>query len=122
MSKTVLIIEDEKTLQDVYKLILSSQGYTVYTANNGLEGIGSLKKYKPDIVLLDIYMPIMGGKELLRNIDMEDYPGTKVIVYSNLSDFDTESEVLRNGATKFVLKSSMSPKDLTQLIAEVSNS
>lgn len=116
MNKTVLIIEDEKILQDVYKLILTTKGYKVYTANNGLEGIASMERFNPDVVLLDIYMPLMSGREMLRKINLGRFPRTKVIVYSNLSDPETEEEVLQNGAEKFVLKSSMTPQDLTDLI------
>jgi len=118
-SKSVLIVEDEKILQDVYKLILSSKGYIVHTPNNGLEGLKSLKEHEPDVMLLDIFMPQMDGKEVLRNINKNDYPDTKIIVYSNLSDSETEQEVLLNGADRFILKSSMTPHDLTQLIKDV---
>ena len=115
--KTVLVIEDEKILQDVYKLILDQAGYAVYTANHGVEGLQKIKSIKPDLVLLDIFMPIMDGKELLRNIDLDDYPGMKVIVYSNLSDRTTESEMRGLGAHDFILKSSMTPNDLLQTVS-----
>lgn len=122
MSKSVLIVEDETALRDAYKLILSTHGYEVHTAVNGAEGLLQLKKTKPDVVLLDIFMPVMDGKEFLRNTDTNDYPQTTFIVYSNLSDGETEAEVLRLGAHKFVLKSSMTPKDLLDLIAATSQS
>ncbi len=114
----MLIVEDETVLQDVYKLILSSHGYHVYTADNGLIGTRILKKHNPDVVLLDIFMPIMDGKEFLRTIDLQKYPQLKIIVYSNMSDSATEAEVLKLGAYKVVLKSSLAPKDLVELIAQ----
>ncbi len=55
--KTVLIVEDEQVLQDVYKLVLTSGGYTLHTASNGVEGLEKIKQVKPDLVLLDIFMP-----------------------------------------------------------------
>lgn len=122
MSKSILIVEDEETLQDVYKIILSSKGYDVHTADNGLEGLQKVKALHPDMVLLDIFMPVMDGKEFMRNIDMTDYPYTKIIVYSNLSDRKVENEVLGLGAHKFILKSSMSPRDLLTLVDQVLNS
>lgn len=115
-AKKVLIVEDEKILQDVYKLILSSGGYEVYTASDGEQGLQKIKTAHPDIVLLDIFMPKMDGKELLRNIDLSDYPGMRVIVYSNLSDKSTEVEVRSLGAHDFVLKSSLTPNDLLELV------
>lgn len=116
---SILIVEDETTLQDVYKLVLSSQGYTVSTANNGAEGLVQLKKTMPDLVLLDVFMPVMDGKEFLRNVDSHDYPNTKIIVYTNLSDSKTEAEMLELGADKFILKSSMTPEDLLKLVAQL---
>lgn len=82
----VLIVEDEKVLQDVYKLILSSKGFEVETANNGFECLQQLKASAPDVVLLDLFMPVMDGKEVLQNIDVKDYPDTKFIIYTNLYD------------------------------------
>lgn len=115
MTKSILIVEDESMLQDVYKIILSSEGYEVLTANNGLEGLQKIKAHHPDMVLLDVFMPLMDGREFMRNIDMADYPDTKIIIYSNLSDRKVENEMLSLGACKFVVKSSMSPRDLLLL-------
>lgn len=119
MSKVILIVEDEKVLQDVYKLVLTSKGFVVHTADNGLEGIRQLKTLIPDMVLLDIFMPNMDGKEFMRNINLDDYPNTKIVVCSNLSDIETQKEMLGLGAQKFVLKSSMAPKDLINLALEI---
>jgi DNA-binding response OmpR family regulator len=112
----VLVVEDEAVLQDVYKLILSSGGYDVHTASDGVDGLKKIKTVKPDVVLLDIFMPRMDGKDLLRNIDLSDYPHMRVIMYSNLSDKATESEVRSLGAHDFILKSSMTPNDLLELV------
>ncbi|MBC7707761.1 response regulator [Polaromonas sp.] len=122
MSKTsVLIIEDEILLQDVYKLVLSSQGYTIYTANNGQEGIHLLNLYMPKVVLLDIFMPVMDGKEFLRNVDTALYPDTNFIVYSNLTDDGVAQEMMNLGADRVILKSTMTPQDLIGLIEEYVN-
>ena len=121
MSKTtsVLIVEDEKVLRDVYELIIKSLGNTVYTASNGIEGLKQLKKHKPDIMLLDIFMPIMDGQEVLRNLNKTDFPSVKIVVCSNMSDSKVIQEVLDNGADKFVLKSSLGPNELKSLIHDL---
>ncbi len=121
MSKTisVLIVEDEKVLRDVYELIITSLGYSVYTASNGIEGLAQLKKHKPDIMLLDIFMPVMDGQEVLRNLKKTDFPNVKIVVCSNMSDNKLTQEVLDNGADKFVLKSSLGPNELKSLINDL---
>ena len=119
MTRTILIIEDEKELQDVYKLILTLGGHTVLTASNGIEGLRSIETHCPDCVLLDIFMPKLSGKELLKKLDKTRHPNMKIVVYSNLSDFETEQEVLSNGADKCILKSSMTPQELVQMVNEV---
>ena len=116
---SVLIVEDEKVLRDAYELIITSLGCRVYTASNGIEGLKQLKKHTPDIMLLDIFMPVMDGQEVLRNLNKSDFPNIKIVVFSNMSDGKVIQEVLDNGADKFVLKSSLGPNDLKSLINEL---
>lgn len=116
---TVLIIEDELILQDVYSLILGTNGYDVVLAGNGAEGIIQLRKTRPNIVLLDVLMPVMDGKEFLRNFDATEFPHTKVIAYTNLSDHETQTEMIQLGAIQCILKSSMTPQDLLDLLDKV---
>lgn len=114
--KHILIVEDDAVLQDVYKLVLATGGYVVQTADNGVDGLGKLKVFRPDLILLDIFMPKMDGREFLRNVDLTDYPDMRVVVYSNLSDKQTQSEMLELGAHDFIVKSSMTPSDLLDVV------
>ena len=61
MSKTILIIEDEKAIQNIIKAFLEDAGYTAVLADDGLEGIEKFHKYSPDIVLLDLMLPKIDG-------------------------------------------------------------
>lgn len=62
----------------------------------------------------------LDGKEFLRNVDTADYPHTKFIVYSNLTDDTVQQEMIGLGADKVILKSTMTPKDLIELVSEFS--
>lgn len=122
MSKkpTILVVEDEKMLQDAYKHVLSYKGYEVHVASNGLEGLEQLEKVRPDIVLLDVLMPQLGGIGFLKQANVrEKYPGTKVVACSNLSDAETRDQMLSLGADKQVLKSDLSPSQLVAMIEEL---
>ena len=112
----ILIVEDEDVLRKAFDTVLKTGGYEVGMAENGLEGIRLMKEMKPDLVLLDVFMPVMDGREFLRNIDLDDYPNTAVIVYSNLSDPKTEDEMRELGATDFVLKASLTPRELLAMV------
>lgn len=112
----ILIAEDDKDLQDAYSMILKSQGYTVATADNGLEAINILSSYDPDIILLDYLMPKMDGKNFLENLDKNEYPDTKIIVCSNIADQSVIDNMVSLGADGHVLKSNLSPIDLINLV------
>jgi CheY-like chemotaxis protein len=123
MSKSpiILVVEDEKMLQDAYRHVLSFKGYTVHTASNGVEGLEQLAKVKPDIVLLDVLMPQLDGIGFLKQAKVrENYPDTRVVACSNLSDAETREQMLSLGAERQVLKSDLSPSQLVSLIEELS--
>lgn len=68
MSKTILIIEDEKELCEILQDELSSQGYKVVVAMNGQEGLEKLQEIQPDMIICDRSMPVMTGYQLLERI------------------------------------------------------
>lgn len=117
---TVLIVEDEKMLQDAYRHVLTFKGYTAHVASNGLEALEQLQKVKPDIILLDVLMPQLDGIGFLKRADIKKtYPHTKVVACSNLSDAETREKMLSLGADRQVLKSDLSPSQLVALIEEL---
>jgi DNA-binding response OmpR family regulator len=63
MSKKILIIEDDSDFQDIYSLFLQGESYQVLPANNGKEGLAVLEKETPDLIILDLIMPVMDGEE-----------------------------------------------------------
>jgi len=114
----VLVVEDDPDLQSAYTMILQSQGYHVESAGDGLDGLQKLTEYTPDLILLDYFMPRMDGKTFLQNFNSEQFPHTKVIVASNVSDRHVLDELLELGADKAILKADLSPSELLELIDE----
>jgi DNA-binding NarL/FixJ family response regulator len=113
MSRRILIVEDETILREAYAIVLESHGFEVSTAANGQIALDALIAEMPDLILLDLLMPVMGGKQFLEESDiLTKHPDVKVIVYSNISDQVTIKSLLKVGVHEHILKSSMSPSDL----------
>lgn len=115
----VLIVEDNETLNEAYKLILEKDGHTVSTAFNGEEGLEKLKEVSPDLILLDMLMPKMDGLEFLRHFDAKKYPKTTIIILSNLNEDEQVDEARRLGAHRYILKANTSPRELAARVNHI---
>jgi CheY-like chemotaxis protein len=84
---TVLVVDDEFGIVDVLETILTDEGYRVLTACNGKQGLVRLAEQKPDVVLSDFMMPILGGDGMLRAMAaVPDYRRIPVIMMSSLGE------------------------------------
>ena len=68
MPKTILVIEDDSNIRELLRLYLEQEGYAVETAQDGLEGLRTFKRIHPDLVLLDLMMPVMDGTQVMKEI------------------------------------------------------
>lgn len=116
MSKKVLVVEDDEALSDAFSIILTQAGYDVSLARDGREALTHTAKQTYAVILLDLLMPVMDGKEFLRQF--KNTSDTPIIVFSNLDAKDDIDEALQLGATRYMLKSWASPQKLTELIKE----
>lgn len=116
----LLIVEDETALREIYITLFKLQGYEVYDAPNGKEAVRQMRILKPDVVILDALMPVMGGIEFLQIIKpKENYPNTRILLLSNLSVPRTVSRSKTLGADKYLLKASVSPTELVAAVNEL---
>ena len=108
--KKVLIVEDEKPLADTLGSSFEDEGFTVIKAENGEVGLRLVQSEKPDIVLLDLLMPVMDGKIMLRRMrDMPNFKLTPVIVLTNAGEIENIRETqFYSGAEEFFIKSNVS--------------
>lgn len=72
MGKKILIVEDDSDFQDIYQLYLQGASYEVSTAGNGEEGLAALEKGTPDLIVLDLIMPVMDGEEFYVRLRAEE--------------------------------------------------
>jgi len=115
--KKILIIEDEKIMLNLLRDKLEREGYDVSIAHNGEEGLEKMKEVSPDIILLDIIMPKMGGFEVMEEMaKSEKLKNIPVIVISN-SGQPVELEKVKNlGARDWLIKTEFDPQEVLQKV------
>lgn len=113
---TILIVDDEPSIRDVLSGILEDEGYSVKTAENGIIGLEMLKDSDIGLVLLDIWLPQMGGMEVLEQIKA-DFPSIEVIMISGHGNIDLAVKAVKMGAFDFLEK----PLSLDRIVTIVRN-
>lgn len=111
----ILIIDDERSIRNSMKEILSFEGHEVVLAENGMEGLVAIKTEKPEIVFCDIKMPKMEGIEVLERI--KEFSEVPVIMISGHGTIDTAIEAIKKGAYDFIEK----PLDLNRILITIKN-
>ncbi len=114
--RKIMIIEDNKDLQDIYKHSFEKYGYEVIVEGNGQEGVDGVIKALPDVILLDLMMPGMDGFGFLRKMKETGGLSIPVIVCSNISDVDTINRAIKDGAEAVILKVDYSGKQLVDKV------
>lgn len=113
MPKKILIVEDEANIRELLRLYLEREGYTVLEAENGVEGIKKWKSDKPDMLLLDVMMPVMDGWAVCREIRAEsDVP---IIMLTAKGETADRVSGLEMGADDYIVK----PLEMPEVIARV---
>lgn len=115
--QTIMIIEDDSFVMDIYKTKLSQDGFSVVEAENGTEALKKLKNIKPDLILLDIIMPYMDGLEVLKKIkESEETKNIPVILLTNLSQKEEVNKGMELGARDYLIKSHFTPSEVLEKI------
>jgi len=117
--KTIMIVEDDSFVMDVYETKLAKEGFNLITAVDGAQAIEKLKKEKtqPDLILLDIVMPYMDGLAVLKKIrENESWKFIPVILLTNLSQKEKIQEGFELGAKDYIIKSHFTPSEVMEKI------
>lgn len=113
----ILIVDDSRTSRRILKGILEGDGHTVAgEAVNGQEGYDKYVELKPDLVTMDITMPVMTGVESLKKIKA-DYPDAKVVMVSAAGQQHNMLEAVQSGASEFIAK----PFDVEEIKRVINN-
>lgn len=119
VKEKILVVEDEAILSEAYELILANEGYEVEVASDGDVALDRVYDFKPDLILLDLRMPKVGGIEFLEELSKNNQPlETKIIVFSNMDSQKDIDQAYELGAKRYILKAWASPKELIQLVKD----
>lgn len=123
-NKKILVIDDDKSLQEVLKIKLTNEGFEVAAAFNGKDGLEKALKEHPDLILLDLVMPEMTGQEMLTELHKDSWGKTaSVIILTNVSDpvkmAQTEEQSVGNATLfDYVIKSDSSLDKVVEKIKQ----
>ena len=118
-SAKLLIVEDDKSIRDLYEIKLNKAGFEVFTADNGGVGWDMAQKELPDVILLDVMMPIMNGFEMLKKLrNKTETKEIPVIILSNYGEVDQMTQGFLVGATDYLIKAEHTPTDVVDIVNE----
>ena len=113
MATKVLLIEDDRNISELLQLYLEKEGYAVATAFDGKQGLELFRAFQPDLVLLDIMMPVMNGWDTCRAIRAESQ--TPIIMLTAKSETDDKVLGLKTGADDYITK----PFEMKEVLARM---
>jgi len=118
--KKVLIVEDDNFVAEVYSTKLLEMGHEVQIAQNGEEGLVLIEKSKPDLVLLDILMPVMGGIELLEELKKKvEWKNIPIILLTNVGEKESIQKARNFGVQDYLIKSHFTPAEVIEKIESI---
>jgi DNA-binding response OmpR family regulator len=113
MEKRILIVEDEPDIREAMAEAISQSKFIALTAENGKVGLEKALAEKPDLILLDIKMPIMDGHEMLEKLRMDTWGKTvKVIMLTSMDDVKNIGEAHEGSITDYIIKAHSSLEDI----------
>ena len=109
MLPRVLLVEDDEVIREIYAMKFELSGFDVATAENGRIGLRMVDEFEPEVILLDMMMPVMGGLDFMRALNNRRTELPHVIVFSNISAPKQVDAVIRLGAKAYWTKSDYTP-------------
>ncbi|MBC7708412.1 response regulator [Polaromonas sp.] len=113
----IAIIEDDQAISQMYRFKFEAENYEVQTAENGQLGLQLVETMKPDIILLDLMMPIMTGDVMLEKLRATPWgKSMKVIILTNMGEQEIPQKVRDLGVSAVILKADMTPRQVADLV------
>lgn len=113
----IVIVEDDKAIAEMYRIKFEADGNKVFTAENGKDGLKVAEDNKPDIILLDLMMPIMTGDEMLAHMRQTTWgKDIKVIILTNVSKDDAITRLNGLKADGYIVKAHFTPQEVVDMV------
>lgn len=115
----IAIIEDDPVISQMYRMKFEADGFDVQLANNGKRGVALVAAFTPDIILLDLQMPEMGGAEALEIIRKDEASkNIPVIILTNLGEEEAPKQIRSLGIHSYIVKADLTPSQVVQRVKE----
>ncbi|HEY0965022.1 MAG TPA: response regulator [Candidatus Saccharimonadales bacterium] len=115
----IAIIEDDQTISQMYRLKFEADGFEVQLADNGKRGVTLVKDFAPDIILLDLQMPEMGGDEALAEIRKHDWgKDLPVIILTNMGQEESPKILESLNVSSYIVKADFTPSQVVGRVKE----
>lgn len=115
----VAIIEDDQAISSMYRMKFETEGFIVETASNGKLGLKLIEEMRPDIVLLDIMMPIMNGDEMLAELRKTSWgKDIRVVILTNSGEDQAPSSLKDLGIRRYIVKAEMTPRQVAEMVKQ----
>jgi DNA-binding response OmpR family regulator len=118
-SKTILIIEDDRLISEMYARSLRNAGYAVGVGVTGQDGINLALQQHYDLILLDIMLPEKQGKEVLQELKASNAPtlnDTRIIIMTNFDQDEESRSIMQSQADGYLIKADITPSKLIQIV------
>jgi len=119
MKPRILIVEDDVPIKEMYELKLKAYGLEVASAVDGVTGLELAKKFKPDLILLDLLLPEMSGDAMLAKVREQDWgKNILVIVLTNVSQDEAPMSLRLLRVERYIVKAHYTPKQVLEVVVE----
>ncbi|MFA5047485.1 MAG: response regulator [Patescibacteria group bacterium] len=119
---SILIVEDDIFLADLYRTKFELEGFKVVVAYDGEKGLEMAKKNKPDVILLDLVLPKMSGFTILENLrSTAEFKDCPIILLTNLSQKSDVEKGIKMGASDYLIKAHFMPSEVVDKIKKLAN-
>ncbi len=116
----VVVIEDEPAISEMYRLKLKNMGFVVHTARDGQQGLDVCQQHMPDLILLDLKMPVMSGDEMLKELRKTTWGADiRVVILTNISRDEAPHDLRLLNVDRYIVKAHHTPSQVVDIVKEI---